>query len=443
MQDIETFLDALKLYSANNVLLVVFLLAIIYMLRKADLKQRKYYITVAIVAVCVLFNGITFAVVKRFGEESTYYRFFWILPITLLSAYLVVELFFELTVKKSQRLVLLFVFAVMLFTNYNQTFEDWTKIPSNVYQLDEDIIALGDCIDAHTCGERTILLANNEISSHMREYNANIIINPDGMYYLDDIINGEEINYIARNVMMFMDSNMAEYIAVEKKKIGTNRLFESIGCEKIGESTNYNLYYYDEQILIDEWALFDPLLANESIYVNSEYINIPGMAEQKDYLYVTDLWVDTPEEQKKKIIDLANELQVEALIINCSRAEGEVTKEFLDEELKELKVPYIYNNNGIQQIDNEFYTIACVYNDESNITFHTDKPTILISNKTAIEDAKVLSKDSPIIEVIVNAAGSKKEMLNEKILLYSAKKVSENPEEGFVTLLRLKGLERK
>ena len=455
MQGIESFIDALGLYITNNILFIVFLIAAIYILKKSSQKQQKYFIAVAVTAIVFIFNGITFAVVKRLGEDTTYYRFFWICPIVLASAYLMIELFFEKAVTKIQKFALLAIFGVMLFVNYGQSFHGWTTLPSNIYQIEDDIVQLGDMIDEHTGGERTILLVNDYIASHIREYNANIIINPDGKYYLDEIINGDNINYSARDAMMFVDSNMAEYIAIEKEKIGTNRLFYSIGCEKIGETDNFNVYHYDYELSEAEWELFITERDKNSLYINSEYINVPGLKGQKDYLYMTDLWVNTSEEERKTIIELANRLQVEAVIINSTPDNADVKPEDLERELAGLKVPYIYNNHGIQLIEEEEFLVTCItmqevanrQEEELKNIMSMEKPMILVTDRKFHADdtdgvsAMVQAEDSPVVEVVTLTGGMYKEMLNDNIMQYGSMDVGADEVLSLVTLLRVKGLE--
>lgn len=455
MQGIESFIDALGLYITNNILFIVFLIAAIYILKKSSQKQQKYFIAVAVTAIVFVFNGITFAVVKRLGEDTTYYRFFWICPIVLASAYLMIELFFEKAVTKIQKFGLLAIFGVMVFVNYGQSFHGWTTLPSNVYQIEDDIVQLGDMIDEHTGGERTILLVNDYIASHIREYNANIIINPDGKYYLDEIINGDNINYSARDAMMFVDSNMAEYIAIEKEKIGTNRLFYSIGCEKIGETDNFNVYHYDYELSEAEWELFITEHDTNSLYINSEYINVPGLKGQKDYLYMTDLWVNTSEEERKTIIELANRLQVETVIINSTPDNAGFKTEDLERELAGLKVPYIYNNQGIQLIEEEEFLVTCIamrdvtnqQEEELKNIMNMEKPMILVTDKKLYADdtegvsAMVQAEDSPVVEVVTLTGGMYKEMLNDNIMQYGSMDVGADEVLSLVTLLRVKGLE--
>lgn len=457
MQGIESFIDALGLYITNNILFIVFLIAVIYILKKSSQKQQKYFIAVAVTAIVFIFNGITFAVVKKLGEDTTYYRFFWICPIVLTSAYLMIELFFEKAVTIIQKMGLLIIFSIMLFVNYGQSFNAWTTLPSNIYQIEDDIVQLGDMIEEHTGGERTILLANEYVSAHIREYNANIVINPDGMYYLDAIINGDNINYSAHNVMVYMDFNRSEYIAIEKEKIGTNRLFISIGSEKIGETDNFNLYYYDYNILEAEGELFSNTKEEKLLYVNSEYISVPGISDQKNYLYVTDIWTAESEPYKQAIIDFANEMKVEALIINCDSDNDnkEMTPEFLEEELQGLEVPYIYNG-GVQYLEADGFSIVSMKmdelskedNEELRHYLSLEKPVILVTdqrldtdqdNEAGIEIA--LSEDSPVIEVIAGSSGSYKNMLNDNIMQYSAWDIDRDTGLKYVTLLRVKGLE--
>ena len=455
MQGIESFIDALSLYITNNILFIVFLIAVIYIFKKSSQKQQKYLIAVAVTAIVFVFNGITFAVVKRLGEDTTYYRFFWICPIVLASAYLCIELFFEKAVTKMQKVGLFAVFCIMVFVNYAQSFFGWTSLPSNVYQIEDDIVQLGDLIDEHTGGERTILLVNDYMASHIREYNANIIINPDGKYYLDEIINGDNINYSARDAMMFVDSNLAEYIAIEKEKIGTNRLFFSIGCEKIGETDNFNVYHYDYELAEAEWDLFITEHDKNSLYINSEYINVPGLKSQKDYLYMTDLWVNTSEEERQVIIELANRLQVEAVIINSTPENADFKTEDLERELAGLKVPYIYNNQGIQLIEEEEFLVTCMtmqhvtsqQEEELKSIMSMEKPMILVTDKKLYADdtegvsAMVQAEDSPVVEVVTLTGGMYKEMLNDNIMQYGSMNVGADEVLSLVTLLRVKGLE--
>ena len=453
MQEVGSFFDSLNLFLKNNMLVVVFLIAALYILKKSNPKQCKYLIMVAVMAVLFVFNGITFAVIKWIGEDTTYYRFFWICPIVLASAYLMVELLFEVAVTKWQKVSLVLIFAIMVFGNYGQAFSSWGNIPSNVYQIDNDIVQIGDLIDAHNDGERTILLANDYVSSHIREYNSNIMINSNGNIYLDAIVNGDNINYSGRNLMMFMEMNIAGYIAVEKEKIGTNRLFISIGCEKIGESENFNLYYYDEDILYNEVELFESAITEKRIYINSEYISIPGLEEQKDYLYITDLWLNTSESQKQAIIDLANELRVEAVIINSVAENKDITSEFLEEELAQLEVPYIYNSDVIHELEEERFSIVCVPTEDASLEklqkrLSLEKAVVLITDTSIFRDDAsttfkelITTEDSPVVEVISDNNVLYKEMLNDNIMLYSAMDVNADAECGFVTLLRLKGLE--
>lgn len=455
MQEVGSFFDSLRLFLENNILIVVFLIAIFYILKKSNQRHRRYLITVAVMAVLFVFNGIAFAVIKWIGEDTTYYRFFWICPIVLTSAYLMVELLFEAAIKKWQKACLALVFAVMVFGNYGQSFNGWGNIPSNIYQIDDDIVQLCDLIDKHSGGRRTIFLANYDIAYHMREYNANIIINPDGNFYLDEIVNGDNIDYAARNVMMFMEFNMAEYIAIEKEKVGTNRLFYSVGCEKIGETNGFNLYHYDSKLLAEEWELFDKVIEEKSLYVNSEYINIPELEEQKDYLYVTDLWVNTSDSQKQAIIDLANELQVEALIINSVESNRTYTEEFFDSELQGLEVPYIYNNGQSQWLEEEHFSIVCTTTEglvtelgELKESLATKKPIVMVlDNRINVDNVKeddmasILESGSSVHQIISVNGGQYKGMVNDRVMFYGALEVNVDPEQGFVTLLRLKGLE--
>ena len=170
---------------------------------------------------------------------------------------------------------------------------------------------------------------------------------------------------------------------------------------------------------------------------------------------MTDLWVNTSEEERQIIIDLANRLQVEAVIINSSSKNADFDAEDLERELAGLEVPYIYNNGGIQLIEEDEFLVTCVamrtgtsqQEKELSKIMEMEKPMILITDtRLYADDTKAIStmiqaENSPVVEVIALTGGMYKEMLNENIMQYGSMDVGTDEVLSLVTLLRVKGLE--
>lgn len=451
MQNIETFAEALNLYLTNNILVMIFLVAAVYILIKSEKNTKRYIVAVAISAALFVFNGIVFLVADKLGENTTYYRFFWMCPVVLLSAYLLIELFFSDKIEKRKKGLLSLICIAYFLLNYSQSILNWKNIPANVYRLDNDIIQIADMIDEHSGGRRVRFLDNGLISAHIREYNANMIISNDGTVFLNEILYTDDTDYLGKEVMEFMNMNGSEYIAVEQDKYGTNRVFENAGFSRIGKSDNYNLYHVDYEVMLAYFTELEAVLQEKQIYLNSETLFLEGLEKEYQYLYVTDLWDGVTAEQRNDVIEIANDFQVDGVIINGS-TDSTVTEAQIEEDLQELQVPYWYHGGDLQIVKEENFSIIMV-NEEADsedlIQLKADmsetKHTILVTQEALQSDKtdealwkQITDADNAVIEVLTDGDESHlKEMLNDNIMQYSA----QNVEEGFMTLIRMKGLE--
>ena len=461
MQGVESFWQALAWYLKDNILTLIFLLAFIYLVKKSEKNTKKNILVVCLGAILFAFNGVIYAIIEKLGEGETYYRFFWICPIVLISAYFIIEILTSKISWKNKSIIGILIVVYCVF-NGSISFEKWTNIPENIYQLNNDIIQIADLIDEKSDGQRVALLDDSSLTHYIREYNSNIITKLDGTYYLNQILYTDKVNYLGREVIGFLEMNNSEYMAIQKEKRATNTVFQNAGISIVGESDNYYLYSMTYETLYDELEYLEALSEESGMHVNCEYINIPGMKDEATYLYVTDLWSKPTVEQQNSVIELANKLNVDALIINSDIQAGSLQETEISTKLERLEVPYVYNNQELQVIENDAFEIYCMNNTHSDFEIddlydnslwnNNEKPVILVLSE-ALEDKESIEKDaieteleqenssnrsSLVVEVLTdNNRTYLKSMINDDIMQYGAKDV----EYGFATIVHVKGLD--
>ncbi len=84
-----TPIEIIKLYSGNGTFMLFFALVLVFLLVMEKDKVKKAVLVFAPISLIVLFVFPLFAnlFMDKLGEEGTYYRFLWLVPITLVSAY--------------------------------------------------------------------------------------------------------------------------------------------------------------------------------------------------------------------------------------------------------------------------------------------------------------------------------------------------------------------
>jgi hypothetical protein len=246
MYEVENIIQMLQQYFAGNALPVIACIALLYWGRKS-INRKRYLVCVAVFLVLLL-NDLTFWVIGKIGETETYYRILWILPIPLLAAYLVVELWSVLSGRK--RALVIALTAVFVLTNAAPNWSTWANWPTNIYQMDEEVLAIADMIDTHSGGARVNVIDDYSVTLYIREYD-DLLCDPGAEdYYLRQIINEEYVKYSKADIENAAVLALTDYIILEKDKTDANAAFERAEFELIGSSDHYNIYYTNRPALL-------------------------------------------------------------------------------------------------------------------------------------------------------------------------------------------------
>ena len=82
MSAAENFVSVIEQYFGQGMFLVLFVIAYVIFYRRSNERIRKGLIAGTIGVLCFL-NPITFRIISALGEQETYYRLIWMVPVLL------------------------------------------------------------------------------------------------------------------------------------------------------------------------------------------------------------------------------------------------------------------------------------------------------------------------------------------------------------------------
>lgn len=143
--------DVFLQYHGDSLYLAAFAASLAFLYWRDKKKQGgtgKKAVTALLLAVVFIFNEAAYQIVGRLTNATTYYRFFWMLPIVFLLAYTFTEVIFRGNYR--QKIFAAAVFLLCLFAGANLFFLNRENInrPMNIYGLDPNAVTIADEIMA-------------------------------------------------------------------------------------------------------------------------------------------------------------------------------------------------------------------------------------------------------------------------------------------------------
>ena len=141
-----------------------------------------------------------------------------------------------------------------LWINAAPAWDSWVNLPSNIYQLDDEIIEVADIIENHSGGERVNITDDYTISWHIREYNDNLCDSGADDYTLLQLISEECVTFSKEEIENAVLAAQTDYVILQKEKEKANTLLKNAEFEVIGSSDNYNIYYMNRPAIEDRMS---------------------------------------------------------------------------------------------------------------------------------------------------------------------------------------------
>lgn len=133
--------------------------------------ERKLNILCAVILLGILFP-VLYAGCKAIGQGAETYRFFWLVPLSIVAAYLAVEICRKMDF---DRLVIGVAAGVMIVVLGSVLFNRSTwKLPQNVYALDKEIVSVAQII-RQDCKDRNVkVIGEPQVLIQLRQYDGNL-----------------------------------------------------------------------------------------------------------------------------------------------------------------------------------------------------------------------------------------------------------------------------
>lgn len=230
-------LKCLKEYWAGCPFLLYFFIGLIWVtLRKREREARIFWLYVIVLGLTIYNPLVIHFVVPKFMDAELYYRFFWVLPVAVGTAYLFTCLVAECPKNWLKGLAAAGLLALIVATssvNGNVVYN--VRLPENLYKVPDQVLYACDIIHRDYDGEgepRAVFTDEYEI--YVRQYDPSIRLTIDRntrLYYNGYSVVGEvkENNRYLRRKRILDVINSAGEVSVKKfqkamRKTKTNYL---------------------------------------------------------------------------------------------------------------------------------------------------------------------------------------------------------------------------
>ena len=246
--------------SGSGMLTALFLCALVFLFfREKETYKRILLVYLPAIWIGILFLPITYQIIADIIDEELYYRFFWMLPMTLIIAYALVQAYH--LYQGSYKKILAVGIAVILALCGDFVYNNWRySAAENKYHVPQSVVDMCDLM--HADGREVMAVFPSELMQYVRQYDSTVV-----MPYGRNVLVAEWQVYHPLNVIMeteVLDSkalgetardHSCVYIVVETDREVTGDLIADLGkCgyELKAEMHGYQIFYHDELF----WSIY-------------------------------------------------------------------------------------------------------------------------------------------------------------------------------------------
>ena len=247
----------------NWVWVVVFVISVLYILWRIRPENRKKMLLTILLVGVFLYNGLTFRLLSHFVTETdSFYRFFWLIPITLVCAYAFV-LFWTGKQNRIVKSAISCMIAVALVVAGDSYF-DYSKTQSieNPYLMPDDVLEIATMIAGDKEEDMPTIAMPMKFELVYRTYDASAIMGIGRAPYAYFSSNGYEA--VAQTGHYLQESRLARLVengekqdvlmvksAIIDKEIdyliinnhmGLEDYMTLLDCTLVGLAKDYSLY---------------------------------------------------------------------------------------------------------------------------------------------------------------------------------------------------------
>lgn len=198
--------DFFKYYMGTGLIVIWYLAATIYLLVREKRKPvRILFVYVPLILLLIFFNPLITLVIYHYVDTEIYYRILWLLPMTVVIAFAIVEIYGRL--KGKQRTFFAITAALLVMVSGSFVYRDplFSKA-ENAYHVPQSVVDICDAIEVE--GREVMAVFPSELIQYVRQYSP-VVCMPYGRE-----ITVERWNYTTENALF--DAMEAEVIDAEQ-----------------------------------------------------------------------------------------------------------------------------------------------------------------------------------------------------------------------------------
>ena len=245
---IETF----RKYGGAGLILIWFLIALVYLFFKEKKKNHRIlFLYMPTVILLFFFNPLFFSVFNGLTEEAIYFRFLWLLPITVVIAYAAVYITNTLRGRKKIYFGLAAVCLVLISGKPVYTSPLFERA-ENIYHVPQEVVEICDAIEIE--GREVMAAFPEEFLLYVRQYSPFVC-----MPYGREVIMGE---YNEFHQLMKQEEISVDEMAVLAKQYRCHYVIVSEEKNLIGDIAEYDYEIYEQ---IGEYVIYKDTTMNFSV----------------------------------------------------------------------------------------------------------------------------------------------------------------------------------
>lgn len=160
-------------YWWNGLFFVVYLCALLYISQKKLAVMKQVFVWPFLILLFTVFNPfIMEPILKMTDWRNRYSRFFWMLPVEILTAYIVANLI-EHPRRTEDKVSIILMMACLIFLCGSSATE--MELDDNIYKLDQSVVDVAEAIEDASDKERPLVIYDEQLYYWIRQYDASLI----------------------------------------------------------------------------------------------------------------------------------------------------------------------------------------------------------------------------------------------------------------------------
>lgn len=188
---------------------VIYLGGLVYIVQQKSALMKQVFVWPFVILLFTVFNPLVMEpVLQMIDWRNRYSRFFWILPVEILSAYMLARLVEGQRRIEEKTAMVIFVVCLVFLCGSSAT---EVELDDNIYKLDQSVIEVAEMIEEASDKENPVVFYDEELYYWIRQYDPALIAalkDPEMNLYrwlsLEEIDTTEQYKNERRALSMFV-----------------------------------------------------------------------------------------------------------------------------------------------------------------------------------------------------------------------------------------------